>query len=61
MFENKNQELTPISHLGEFGLIKYLTENFHIGNHSTELALGDDAAVINPEGGKVVISTDMFL
>ena len=39
MFENKNQELTPISHLGEFGLIKYLTENFRIGNHSTELAL----------------------
>ena len=61
MFENKNQELTPISHLGEFGLIKYLTENFHIGNHSTELALGDDAAVINPDGGKVVISTDMFV
>lgn len=61
MFENKNQELTPISHLGEFGLIKYLTENFRIGNHSTELALGDDAAVINPDGGKVVISTDMFV
>ena len=61
MFENKNQELTPISHLGEFGLIKYLTENFHIGNHFTELALGDDAAVINPDGGKVVISTDMFV
>ena len=61
MFENKNQELTPISHLGEFGLIKYLTENFCIGNHSTELALGDDAAVINPDGGKVVISTDMFV
>ena len=61
MFENKNQELTPISHLGEFGLIKYLTENFRIGNHSTELALGDDAAVINPDGGKVMISTDMFV
>ena len=61
MFENKNQKLTPISHLGEFGLIKYLTENFRIGNHSTELALGDDAAVINPDGGKVVISTDMFV
>ena len=61
MFENKNQELTPISHLGEFGLIKYLTENFHIENSSTELAIGDDAAVINPDGGKVVISTDMFV
>ena len=61
MFENKNQELTPISHLGEFGLIKYLTENFHIENSSTELSVGDDAAVINPDGGKIVISTDMFV
>ena len=61
MFENKNQELTPINHLGEFGLIKYLTENFHIENFSTELAIGDDAAVINPDGGKIVISTDMFV
>ena len=26
MFENKNQELTPISTLGEFGLIKHLTQ-----------------------------------
>ena len=30
MFENKNQELTPISALGEFGLIKHLTQFFPI-------------------------------
>jgi thiamine-monophosphate kinase len=28
MFEDKSQELTPISKLGEFGLIKHLTSIF---------------------------------
>lgn len=60
MFEDKNQTFTSISQLGEFGLIKYLTQDFSINNCSTELSVGDDAAVINSEGKKVVISTDMF-
>lgn len=61
MFENKNQELTPISRLGEFGLIKHLTQHFSVENASTELTVGDDAAVINSDGKKVVVSTDMFI
>lgn len=61
MFEDKNPNLTPISQLGEFGLIKHLTENFSLTNSSTEMAVGDDAAVINPEGKKMVISTDFLL
>ena len=60
MFENKNQELTPISALGEFGLIKNLTQFFPVENTSTELGVGDDAAIINAEGKKVLVSTDMF-
>ena len=60
MFENKNQELTPISTLGEFGLIKHLTQFFPVENVSTELGVGDDAAIINAEGKKVLVSTDMF-
>ena len=60
MFENKNQELTPISTLGEFGLIKHLTQFFPAENISTELGVGDDAAIINAEGKKVLVSTDMF-
>lgn len=60
MFENKNQELTPISKLGEFGLIKHLTQFFPLENESSELGVGDDAAMINPNGKKVLISTDMF-
>ncbi|MDO4763149.1 MAG: thiamine-phosphate kinase [Flavobacteriaceae bacterium] len=60
MFENKNQELTPIAQLGEFGLIKHLTEHFPIKNSSTLLVVGDDAGVINPEDKKILISTEIF-
>lgn len=60
MLEDKSQELTPISKLGEFGLIKHLTENFPIVQTSTTLSIGDDAAVIDSENQKVVVSTDML-
>jgi len=60
MLEDKSQELTPISKLGEFGLIKHLTENFPIVQTSTKLSIGDDAAVIDSENQKVVVSTDML-
>ena len=58
MLEDKKPQLTPISTLGEFGLIKHLTENFPIKNASTEVSIGDDAAIINPDGKKVVVTTD---
>ncbi|WP_313098177.1 thiamine-phosphate kinase [Epilithonimonas sp.] len=60
MLEDKSQELTPISKLGEFGLIKHLTENFPVVQNSTKISIGDDAAVIDSENQKVVISTDML-
>lgn len=60
MSENSNPNLTPISSLGEFGLIKHLTEKFSLKNDSSELSVGDDAAVINPKGKKVVVSTDIL-
>ncbi len=60
MFENKNQDLTPISTLGEFGLIRHLTEKFSLKNPSSELGVGDDGAVIFPEGKRMVVSTDLF-
>ena len=52
MLEDKKPQLTPISELGEFGLIKHLTEKFSLKNSSSEIAIGDDAAIINPEGKK---------
>lgn len=60
MLEDKNIQRTPIAQLGEFGLIKHLTETFVLNNTSSELGIGDDAAVLNPEGKKMVISTDML-
>lgn len=60
MLEDKNPDLTPIAAYGEFGLIKHLTENFPVGNASTEISIGDDAAVIDPAGQKVVITTDVL-
>jgi len=44
MFENTGR--TELSQLGEFGLIKHLTENIIIQHPSTLKGVGDDAAVI---------------
>lgn len=61
MLENNTR--TELSSLGEFGLIKHLTEHIKIKNPSTLKGVGDDAAVINySEGEKVtLVSTDMLV
>ncbi|KLT64621.1 thiamine-phosphate kinase [Pedobacter sp. BMA] len=59
MFENK--ERTDINELGEFGLIKHLTENFKIKNEQSVKGIGDDAAVLNANGKKTLVSTDLLL
>ena len=60
MLQDKSQHLTPVSQLGEFGLIKHLTEKFSLENTSSELGIGDDAAIINSENKKVIITTDVL-
>jgi len=59
LFDNK--ERTNLEQLGEFGLIDYLTKNFELSQKSTLKGVGDDAAVLDPQGKKVLISTDMLL
>ncbi len=59
MFENKGR--TEIEQLGEFGLIDHLTKNFEIKNKSTIKGIGDDAAVLNFDGKRTLISTDLLL
>ncbi len=59
MFDNK--ETTNIKNLGEFGLIDHLTKNIKLVQKSTKKGVGDDAAVLDFEGKKVLISTDMLL
>jgi thiamine-monophosphate kinase len=56
-----NMQRTEISTYGEFGLIKHLTEKFNIQNPSTLKGVGDDAAVLNYENKKVLVTTDLLL
>lgn len=58
MLEDKNMIKTPISALGEFGLIKHLTQSFEIKNPTTKTSIGDDCAVIDPDRKKMVVTTD---
>ena len=60
MIEDKNQQFTKISELGEFGLIDHLTKNFEIKHKSTIKGVGDDAAVLVFKN-KVVITTDLLI
>ncbi len=52
---------TEISALGEFGLIDLITKNMQPSNATTVLGIGDDAAVIDPMGKHIVVSTDMLV
>jgi thiamine-monophosphate kinase len=61
MIEDKNQQRTSLSQLGEFGLIDLLTQNFKITQASTLKGIGDDAAVLDFKEKKVVVSTDLLI
>jgi len=54
---------TEIAKLGEFGLIKRLTDTVKLQNKSSELGVGDDAAVLsyNIPQTKVLVTTDLLL
>lgn len=58
-FDNTSD--TDLSELGEFGLIKHLTEHIELKNTSTIKGVGDDAAVIDYGNLKTVVSTDMLV
>ncbi len=62
MIEDKNEKRTPLSELGEFGLIEHLTKNFQLQHSESLKGVGDDAAVIDiPETHKLVVSTDLLV
>lgn len=61
MIEDKNQQRTPLTELGEFGLIEHLTKNFKIKQKSTIKGIGDDAAVLDFKDKKVVVTTDLLV
>ncbi len=61
MIEDKNQQRTQLSDLGEFGLIDHLTKNFKIKHESTVKSIGDDAAVLDFKNKKIVVTTDLLV
>jgi thiamine-monophosphate kinase len=68
MYEKKKKKggeskakLTPLSDLGEFGLIDHLTKDIIIKNPSTLKGVGDDAAVIDTNGKLLLLSTDLLV
>ena len=48
---------TEIATLGEFGLIKHLTEGIKLENESSKYGVGDDAAVLSYPADKQVLVT----
>lgn len=54
---------TEIATLGEFGLIKHLTEDIKPVNAETKYGIGDDAAVLDysAENKQVLVTTDLLM
>ena len=61
MFDSKNPQRTPISELGEFGLIDHLVKNAKSKLPNTALAMGDDAGLIDQGAYFTAITTDLLV
>ena len=57
---NATSNKTELSELGEFGLIRRLTENIILKNVSTLKGVGDDCAVLDFKNKKIVVTTDLL-
>lgn len=57
----ENKSRSELSDLGEFGLIKHLTDQIKLENKSSKKGVGDDAAVIGEGKEQTLISTDMLV
>lgn len=58
----QEQNRTEISTLGEFGLIKRLTEGIELKNSESCYGAGDDAAVLQfGEGEQTLVTTDLLM
>ena len=54
-------KLKRLSELGEFKLITHLTRGFILRNKTSLKGVGDDAAVISCDQGKIVLTTDLLM
>src|SRR6056297_1234021 len=57
----EKKRLTPISDIGEFGLIDHLNEKVKINNKETVQGIGDDAAIMQFGNNQAVVTTDMLI
>ena len=53
--------MTDIAKLGEFGLIRRLTEGLKNRNEATVYGVGDDCAVMHYPDSEVLVTTDMLM
>jgi len=60
MSKEKDKDLR-ISDLGEFGLIEHLTRQVKLHNESSIRGVGDDAAVMDYSGRRVLVTSDLLL
>ena len=58
MHENNR---TEIATLGEFGLIKHLTQDIKLENPESKYGIGDDAAVLEFPEKQVLVTTDLLM
>lgn len=58
---NSESRTESLSDLGEFGLIERIRNNVEIHNPSTIKGIGDDAAIIDTNGRRQVVTTDLLL
>ena len=57
----QENQRTEISTIGEFGLIKRLTEHIQIQNQETKYGVGDDAAVLDFSNQQTLVTTDLLM
>lgn len=56
-----NTSTTNIGDLGEFGLIEHISKSIKLTQESSVKGIGDDAAVLNFNNKKTLVSTDLLL
>lgn len=61
MFQDNQESRTNLSELGEFGLIDHLTKNLSINHSTTIKGIGDDAAVLDFQDQKTIVTTDLLV
>jgi len=52
---------TEIASIGEFGLIRRLTQDIELKNVSSKYGVGDDAAVLSYPDKEILVSTDLLM